>query len=113
LARIAGERGECLTEALEQEIAVRQAGQCIVQVFVLELAFDALAHHDLLAQVAVDGGKFAGATVTGATIVSGLFAQNPTGVLGAWRIGPSDDCLSISGTATYKVTMMGVSCQGF
>jgi hypothetical protein len=60
-----------------------------------------------------DGGKFAGATVTGATIVSGLFAQNPTGVLGAWRIGPSDDCLSISGTATYKVTMTGVSCQGF
>jgi hypothetical protein len=60
-----------------------------------------------------DGGRFVGATVTGATIVSGLFAQNPTGVLGAWRIGPSDDCLSISGTAAYKVAMTGVSCQGF
>ena len=60
-----------------------------------------------------DGGKFANATVTGATIVHGLFAQNPTGVLGAWRIGASDDCLSISSTAAYKVTMSGISCQGF
>jgi len=60
-----------------------------------------------------DGGTFANATVTGATIVSGLFAQNPTGALGAWRIGASDDCLNISSTAAYKVTMSGISCQGF
>ena len=60
-----------------------------------------------------DGGKFADATVTGATIVHGLFAQNPIGALGAWRIGASDDCLSISSTAAYKVTMSGISCQGF
>ena len=60
-----------------------------------------------------DGGKFANATVTGATIVHGLFAQNPTGALGAWRIGASDDCLSISSTAAYKVTMSGIACQGF
>jgi hypothetical protein len=60
-----------------------------------------------------DGGKFANATVTGATIVHGLFAQNPTGALGAWRIGASEDCLSISSTAAYKVGMSGISCQGF
>ena len=60
-----------------------------------------------------DGGTFANATVTGATIVHGLFAQNPTGALGAWRIGASDACLSISSTAAYKVTMSGVACQGF
>jgi hypothetical protein len=60
-----------------------------------------------------DGGTFANSTVTGATIVHGLFAQNPAGSLGAWRIGPSDDCVNISSTAAYKVTMTGVSCQGF
>ena len=60
-ARIASESDQCLTQAFEQEIAIRQAGQRVVQGLVLELALHALAHRDVFAQLAVGGRQFAGA----------------------------------------------------
>lgn len=61
--RIAPEARQRVSEAIEQQRAIRQAGERIVQGFVLQPQLDLLAHLDLVAQFAVGVREFAGALV--------------------------------------------------
>ena len=57
------------------------------------------------------GGRFYRSSVEGASIIAGDGAQLPTGVLGSWKVGRSQWCISESGTAPYTVSLSGMVLQ--